>query len=117
MSREEKQRKFFHYYQNNSGGYLVLDFDKGVSKHIIIEAKNSKHSWDILKKIGESITGFWNYCECCGERWSSLSEDEAESIPYVFDEPVEVAKSMWEGEKVKAFVHYLDNSIKGFDLK
>lgn len=108
--------KFWEFIQNNSGGYFVEDDENGVCESVIIEAQTSDEAWNRLEKVGDKVGGFWNYCGCCGERWSNwLDEDDGKDVPMHYDTPLEEAeKSMFRD---RAFVHYYDGSIKEFKFK
>jgi len=79
--------KFYHFRQNNSGGHFIRDEFIDVST--IIEAKDA----DEANKIAENIGIYFNGCDrgidckCCGDRWSPVSEYDAEDGPSVFGEP------------------------------
>jgi hypothetical protein len=108
--------KFYTYSQNNSGGYFITNNDYGVSEIVIIEALNAKDAWGRLEDIGDSVSGFWTSCSCCGDRWSSWIEDEdGTEVPMLYDKKIEeVKKGMFN--KV-AFVHYYDKNFRRFVLK
>jgi hypothetical protein len=108
--------KFYNFQQNNSGGYFVKDKDNGVNEEIIIEAKNAKEAWERLEKIGDKVDGFFDYCGCCGERWSNWLEDnDGKSEPMHYDTPLnQVEKSIF---RLGCFVHYYDKTIKEFIYK
>ena len=108
--------KFYTFRQNNSGGYFVSDDTYGVSEIVIVEAINAKDAWNRLSDIGDNVSGFWEYCSCCGERWSNwLDDDDGKDIPMLYDTKIEEAKSSMFNKV--AYVHYLDNTFKKFDLK
>ena len=108
--------KFWNFSQNNSGGYFVEDKENGVNEEVIVEAKNAKEAWERLEKIGSKVDGFFDYCGCCGERWSDwLDDSDGTSEPMHYDTPLDkVEKSMFRGG---CFVHYYDGTIKEFTYK
>ena len=108
--------KFWEFSQNNSGGYFVEDNENGVCETVIIEAQTSDEAWNRLEKVGDKVDGFWNYCDCCGERWSNwLDEEDGKDVLMHYNTPLkEVEKSMFTD---RAFVHYYDGSIKEFKFK
>lgn len=108
--------KFWSFSQNNSGGYFVEDKQNGVNEEIIIEAKNAKDAWKRLEEIGSKVDGFFNYCGCCGERWSNwLDDNDGTSEPTHFGTPLDkVKKGMFRGG---CFVHYYDGTFKEFIYK
>lgn len=67
----------FHYYvfrQNNVRGLWRHVPEKGIGRHIIIEAFSQEEAEEHLHQIiGETTSGDW--CECCGSRWPSIDED------------------------------------------
>lgn len=61
--------------QNNSGGYFIEN--EVVSKYIVIQATTEEKAIEILADI---TIGYSEYCPCCGERWSSFTDDEFKGI-------------------------------------
>lgn len=100
---------FYHFSQNNSGGYFITDTNNGVGEHMIIEARSPEDAWDRLREIGDKVGGFWNYCDCCGERWHDYSEEGTE-IPTIYGEPANEHKTYRKDGK--KYIHYLDNSFE-----
>ncbi|KUY28045.1 hypothetical protein EH151_12660 [Elizabethkingia anophelis] len=108
------EAKFYTYSQNNSGGYFVKDEMHGICETVIIQAENEEKAWAKLNEIGDNVSGMWNYCECCGERWSNYVSDETDE-PMLYGEKVEEAtKGMFRNA---CYVHYLDGTFKEFILK
>lgn len=70
--------KFFTFYQNNSGGYFIVNDD--VAAHLVIEAQNAQEAINKMCKITENYS--W-YCSCCGERWADWVNDGTEE-PIVY---------------------------------
>jgi hypothetical protein len=102
---------FFTYCQNNSGAYYVKDEENGVAEYVIIEATSPKSAWRRLEDIGDKVIGMFNYCECCGKRWSDyMDEDDSHESPKICGKPLEEFVSEWFDET--AFVHYLNGEIK-----
>lgn len=108
--------KFYTFDQNNSGGCFVTDLKAGVCETIIIEAQNSKKAFKKLEEIGEKVPGMFDYCECCGERWSDwVSEKDGKKEPMIYGEPLDlVKKGIFRN---KCFVHYIDGKVKQFKFK
>jgi hypothetical protein len=106
-------KKFYNFNQNNSGGYFVDDEKYGVGEYVIIEASNAEEAWDKLESIGSNVSGFWNYCGCCGERWSNwLDDEDGKERPEIYGVPIdEVKRSMFRNE---AYVHYTDGTFKKY---
>ena len=76
---------FFHYSQNNSGGFYVGP------PHVIIEADNAEKADEIAQKNGVYFDGVIDGmdCSCCGDRWSSAEvwDDEGDSEPNIYGKP------------------------------
>jgi hypothetical protein len=107
---------FFNFNQNNSGGYFVEDFENGVCEEIIIEANTAKDAIKIFEEIGEKVSGFYDSCPCCGERWSTWIDDQdGTERPEIYGTLVENVK---KGIFTKnCFVHYIDGTFKRFEHK
>ena len=91
---------FYLFNQNNSGGYLYQNED--VDYDVIMEA-NSKN--EAFNKLYELDSGINDWCECCGERWSSYCPDESED----FIKLVKItSNSIWE--QTLTIVHFKDGS-------
>lgn len=111
--KEEIKTKFFTFNQNNSGGYFVNNDEYGVAEYIIIESVSAKLAWKKLVDIGDNVPGMFDYCPCCGERWSDWIDDsDGKDEPMIFGEPINNCKK--EIFRDKAFVHYLNGEIKEF---
>jgi len=67
-----KHTKFFHFWQNNSGGRFEVDevVDEG---GVVFEAKDAKEANKRAKKAGVFSRSF---CECCGARFFPVSDSE-----------------------------------------
>lgn len=110
------ETKFYNFNQNNSGGYFVEDDNRGICEEIIIEALSAKEAIEKLKTIGETMDSFWSYCRCCGERWSTLIDDEDGTIePMICETPVDQVKK--ELFRSKCSVHYADGSFKNITFE
>lgn len=108
------ETKFWTFSQNNSGGYFVEDDANGVCEYVIIEDKTADDAWRKLQEIGEKVNGFWNYCPCCGERWSSWCDD-GQDVPMIYGQPLD---KLHAGVfRNRAFVHYYHGAIQEFKLK
>jgi hypothetical protein len=96
-------KKFFHFHQNNSGGYTHHDMEKGIGTNVWIEADDYTQANAIAERIGL----YWNGvskgcdCECCGDRWYPL-DDWHEA----YDKPDEIGYYT-----EKAYAHYADGRI------
>lgn len=111
-----ESKKFWAFNQNNSGGYFVVDDDNGVCEWVIIEAKTPKKAWKKLKKIGKRVQGFWDYCNCCGERWYNyMDESDGTDKPMIYGEGMDKCeRTMF---RHRCFVHYANGVIKEFKFK
>lgn len=110
---KNEETKFYHFNQNSSGGYFVTDLQNGVCEDVIIEATSPENAWGRLLSIGEKVNGMFEYCECCGERWSSwFSKEDGTDIPEMYGTPLTEQKK--EIFRSMAFVHYLDGTKKQF---
>lgn len=111
--KREINTKFYTFDQNNSGGYFVENDEYGICETVIIEAITPEHAWGKLNEIGKNVVGFNDYCGCCGQRWSNyLDESDGTDNPEMYGEPIEsVEKSFFTN---KAFVHYIDGTMKEF---
>lgn len=58
---------WYEFDQNNSGGYFVKD--DFVSELVFVQAMSADQAEDIMCDLIDKADA-WDYCECCGERWS-----------------------------------------------
>lgn len=61
---------WYEFDQNNSGGYY--ERDDFVSDVVFVQATNSDEAETIMRDMIDTACA-WNYCDCCGERWSFWS--------------------------------------------
>ncbi len=108
---------FYHYSQNNSGGYFDYFPVDGISHHVIVEANSVTEANDIAEGIGLYFSGSGD-CPCCGNRWSEQwSDDNRSEVPSVYGVPVEEydPRGSFLGIKFidgyETFVHYADGSF------
>ena len=115
MAKRTVETKFYTFNQNNSGGYFVKSDEFGVCEYVIIEAINAESAFNRLKEIGENVSGFMDYCGCCGERWSDwIDDDEGTKEPMIYDEPVKTTK---KGDyRESCFVHYFNKTFKKYNF-
>lgn len=95
--------KFVTFRQNNSGGYFYQN--ENVDVYVIIEGYDL---WQIKAKAIGMFAYYSEYCECCGERWSTrIYESDMEDEPMIYDKSVyEYKCSAWlDG---KAIIYYID---------
>lgn len=111
MPEKTVNTKFYTFSQNNSGGYFVTDAGFGVGEDVIIEATSAADAIDRLGRIGENVAGFWEFCDCCGDRWSTwLDDSDGKDEPMIYSEPA--ANHQTFEKDGKKYVHYIDNSFK-----
>jgi hypothetical protein len=117
VNNELAKNKFFLFNQNNSGGYFIENERYGVGSDVIIEAQTASEANEKLNKIGENVVGFFDFCDCCGDRWDYCDEDDGTDEPMIYDTPVDQyeAGGLIPGEKV--YIHYYFGIIKIIDLK
>lgn len=111
---QNKKTKFFELIQNNSGGYFVTDDKNGICEIVIIEAYNISEAWEKLCAIGEQVDGFWDFCNCCGERWYKPF-DGGQVEPTFFGTPLSKIKK--DFFRKRAYVHYYNNVFKEHTFK
>jgi hypothetical protein len=95
--------KFFHFHQNNSGGFFEVNdtVDEG---GCVFEAKNAKDANAKAEKAG--VFSFWS-CECCGARFSEQWDSEEghatveEAVSQAFGRPVVVHFKNGKKQKVQ----------------
>lgn len=77
---------FYHFRQNNSGGY----FDD-MPAHVFIEAENAEQANEDAIKLGIYFDGVrkGRDCECCGDRWYRTFERIGMETPMLFGEPID----------------------------
>ena len=99
---------FYTFGRNNSGGSFVRDND--VSHWVIVEADSPNEANEIAESIGIYFNGVEDDrdCECCGDRWSALWDDEqGKNEPMVYDTPVaDYNDSFTPVGEVYAIVYY-----------
>ena len=62
----ELDLKWYHFRQNNSGGYFINN--DNVGEDVFIQASSVS---EVKQKAEEIFDEYREYCECCGERWRS----------------------------------------------
>lgn len=67
--------KVYLFDQNNSGGYYLTD--ENVAPWMAIEALDEESA---VKAMSEITEDYMDYCECCGERWSSMPYEEYDNF-------------------------------------
>lgn len=106
--------KFFHFSQNNSGGSFDFDRERGITHHVVVEARDADHANQRAEDIGLYFGGAGD-CPCCGDRWYEQWCDDGNDQPMVYDEPVSEFKGhRWMGNDPEGVVHYLDGRVEWF---
>ena len=85
---------FFTFDQNNSGGSYVGDF-----QFIIIDAPHAEWANDMAADHGIYFNGCslgWD-CDCCGDRWSRVDDDDATDSPEIWGTPAAEYRD-WNGK-------------------
>lgn len=112
---------FFDFRQNNSGGGFDIDTERGISVHVIVEARDADEANDRAERIGLYFDGAGD-CSCCGNRWSAAWSGDGDEVPSVYGTPVQDATFepfKWAGTDPEAYVHFADGTVQGygFDTK
>ena len=113
--------KYFHYSQNNSGGSFDFSELDGITHHVVIQANDAEEADLLAVKKGLYFDGCeaGQDCECCGDRWCSMSflERKGNPEPMVYDEPVTafIGPAWMEAGKEIA-VHHADGRIEWFGV-
>ena len=61
---------FYTFYQNNPGGRLVINKERGISRFVVVEATSLEEANARCREIGFTD----DHCPCCGSRWSVSEE-------------------------------------------
>jgi hypothetical protein len=108
--------KFYAFTQNNSGGYFINNEEFGIAEFIIIQAESHNVAWEKLKSFEAHVPDLFDYCSCCGERWSDwLSESDGKSTPEIFGKSVyTLDKDIY---RERCFVHFHNGTIEKIVFK
>lgn len=87
---EQPKPLWYHYNQNNSGGYFVSD--DNVGEDVFIQAYSAEEANELMEAIVYSSYEYSSYCHCCGERWYINARQG-------YDEPSKYGKSIFTGYK------------------
>ena len=82
-----KKKKFYTFHQNNTFGYWTPD----MPHYMVIEAYNEIEANIIAEENGIYFHGVSKGidCECCGNRWHPIDEEDGTDTPIIFGEPAE----------------------------
>ena len=112
-----RNNKFWHYSQNNSGGYFIESDVNGVCSDIIIEAETASDANRKLYKMSVNTPEFFEYCECCGERWIVKDPvlDKGDDVPEMYGTPV--SELVIFSSRNYCYIHRADGTIERVDFK
>jgi hypothetical protein len=97
--------KWFHFSQNNSGGFFITN--EAVAEDVYIQAESADHAADRAVGI---FADYSEFCECCGERWSTTPWDDGYDVPTKYDIAVsDYPADHWHKQ---ARLHHLDGNIE-----
>ena len=107
----QRTAKYYTFNQNNSGGIFYDRPKSGISATVIIEARSAKEANRLAEDIGIYFDGCDNGidCECCGNRWYRVSDDDGYDVPSIYGTPVEPGTNRW-GSNV--YLHKLDGTFE-----
>jgi biotin carboxylase len=104
--------KWFHYDQNNSGGYFIVN--DVVAEDVYIQAPSAAEAEERAEEIFEPYSQF---CDCCGRRWTFgyMSDADGYDVPTNYDVPItEVIATKY---RKQARLHHADGSVESFNYK
>lgn len=109
-------RKFYTYYQNNSGG----TWDKSMPHYLIVEATSQRDADERAEAAGAYFDGCetGQDCDCCGDRWHQTYE-AGDPEPSVYGDSVEtyvagMSRSLYDGPEAVRVV-YMDGKVVTYD--
>lgn len=84
--------RWWHYSQNNSGGYF-----SGPAHHIVVEANAPAEADKRAEEAGAYFDGCdtGNDCWCCGDRWRRTYDDSGDPEPMIYGEPAMEHRDYW----------------------
>jgi len=100
--------KWYHYNQNNSGGYFIKD--EMVCEDVFIQARDCKEADAKAEVLFESRS---DYCPCCGERWYIYHwKDDGTAQPEIYGEVIWDAKPQAYRDEVR--LHFWDGRVEKY---
>ncbi len=83
---------WFMFRQNNSGGAFFRNEE--VAKFVFIQADSAAQANHRAEKVGIYFDGVATSgdCECCGDRWYRVDDDEETKTPMIYSEKVKGRK-------------------------
>jgi hypothetical protein len=110
MPQRKIKTMYFHISQNNSGGKFYENEKHGIGPNVIIEGANASDAYSRLEAMDGEVTGMYDNCPCCGERWYKPDDDEGTTEPRVYGEKVEdVIADLYRRD---CFIHHYDGKIE-----
>ena len=106
---------FYLFNQVNSGGFFVVD--EKVTQNVIIEATSADDANIRAETIGIYFDGVnqGEDCECCGDRWGKVSDDDGTDEPLLYDKPPEEFSPWFLKEGVVyCRVFFLNGNVKEY---
>ncbi len=109
--------KFYLFNQNNSGGSFHVN-DR-VCHYVIIEATSASDANRKAMDIGIYFNGvqYDRDCSCCGDRWYSVNDRDAEEEPLIYGQKPEAfdyRPFSSEKGRVQCRIYYIDGVIKEY---
>lgn len=101
--------KWFRFRQNNSGGYFISD--DMVCEEVFIQDVSAEHA---VIRANAIFADRSEYCECCGERWSTeyVSDDDGTVEPECYGVSIyQTARGYFQNE---ARLHYFDGRVVAY---
>lgn len=101
--------KFYIFNQNNTGGY----WDKLLGFKVIVEAENPRQANKLAEVMGVYFDGVESGedCECCGDRWCEVDEDDAVE-PENLAKELEDIKRRQKDWELSSAIRYADGRVE-----
>lgn len=92
--------QYYCFPQSNVEGRYVIDYERGLGNHVIIEAPSAHYANMIAEDLG-LFDESWR-CRCCGDRWGWVNENDG------YEGPIEASRSRFLGSHGDPviFLHY-----------
>lgn len=116
---------YYTFRQNNSYGHFEFDMDRGISVYVIVEATSHAEANETAENVGVYFDeGYYRDCECCGARWGSVDEYDAEAGPSIYGrsvyEPGFQMSSSWaqryNPDCPEGFIHHMDGRVEAINV-
>lgn len=102
---------WFHFNQNNSGGYFIND--EMVCEEVFIQARNAAEAVTKADALFDSRS---DHCACCGARWSTWVDDkDGTPTPTVYGDPIESVEAGYFRKEAR--LHHFDGRVETFKFK